>query len=73
MPEVVKSPAMIIIALVVFLLLIVIVFELFYRIKIGRGICKFTGGILLKATGYTGVFVGLTQTGIDAACNLLFF
>jgi len=73
MPEVVKSPAMLLMAIVVFLLLVVIVFELFYRIKIGRAICNYTGGLLLQITGYAGLFVGLTKTGIEAACNLLFF
>jgi len=73
MPEVVKSPAMIIIALVVFLLIIFLMFEFIYGIKIGRAVCKFVGGILLKATGYTGILVGITETGIEASCNLLFF
>jgi len=73
MPEVVKSPAMIIIALAVFLLILFFIFELLFSIKIGRAVCKFVGGILLQITGYTGIFVGITQTGIDAACNLLFF
>lgn len=73
MPEVVKSPAMIIIALAVFLILIFLAFELFYKVKIARAICNFTGGILLSATGYAGVLVGITKIGIEAACNLFPF
>jgi len=69
MPEVVKSPAMMLIAVAVFLLLIIIVVELFFYVKIGRAICKFVGGLLLSLSGYTGYFFGLTQQGIELACN----
>lgn len=73
MPEVVKNPAMLIIALVVFILLVFLMFEIFYKVKIGRAICNFTGNTILTLTGYAGVLLGITKTGVEAACNVLFF
>ena len=68
MPEVVKGPTAIIIALAVFVVLIVLVFELF-SVKIGSLMCNFIGKLIISAFGYSGVFLGLTNTGIEAVCN----
>jgi hypothetical protein len=74
-PEVVKSPAMLIIALVAFLLLITLVFELLFGIKIGRAVCKFTGGLISSAAGYGmgSILSGVTNIGIESACNMMPF
>lgn len=69
MPEVVKSTATIVLALAVFVVLLIIVFEIFYGVKIGSLICNFIGKLVLTAFGYAGVFLGLTNMGIEAACN----
>ena len=68
--QVVKSPAMLIIAFAVFILLIFFVFELFFRMRIGRIICNFAGGLFIDVLGYTGVLSGtLTKIGVEVACN----
>jgi hypothetical protein len=73
MSEVVKSPAMIIIILVVLVILLFFIFEFFYEVKIGRGTCKFVGGVLLKGILGTSILTGITEPGIIAVCNLLPF
>lgn len=69
---VIKSTAMILIIIVVLAIILFFIFEFFFGIKIGRGICKLVGGILLKAI-YTGALSGITEAGISSACNLLPF
>lgn len=74
MPEqVVKSTALILIAIAVLIVILSLMFELFFSIKIGRAICIFCGGILLKLIDYTGIFSVLTQTGINLTCNAFSF
>ena len=71
--SVITNPAMIIIALAVFFVILILLFEIFYRVKIGRAICNFTGGILVQITGYVGILSGPLKTGVEAGCQLLNF
>lgn len=71
--SVITSLGAIIIALAVFLVILVIIFELFYRIKIGRAMCNFVGGILIQITGYSGILSGPVKLGVESTCQLLFF
>jgi len=73
MSEVLKSPAMIIIILVVLSIVLFFIFEFFYGVKIGRGTCRFVGGILFKAILGQSIITGITDAGIVSACNLLPF
>ena len=77
MVEAVKVAAVVIIALVVLLILLGFIYEIFYKVKVGRAICNWFGGILLNifssASASLGIVSGFTKVGVEAACNTLFF
>jgi hypothetical protein len=70
MPEVVLTGPMIIIFIAVLIVILGIVLAI-YDVKIGRLVCGSVGHSLVGAFGYSGVFIGLTDIGIDATCNPL--
>ena len=71
MSEIVKSPAMLILILAVVLIVLFFMFEFLFGVKIGRGVCKFTGTLIFNAI--SPLLSGLTQYGVTAGCDLLPF
>lgn len=66
-----KTILIIIVAISVVIILISILAEFFFGVKIVRLICSTAGLIIYSQINYEGVLSGLTQSGLLAACNQL--
>jgi len=74
MSEVVKFPAMWIVALIVLLLLLSFVFSALFGVFIGRNICKVVGSFIWRSLMFGGIITGqITDLGIKTACDLIPF
>lgn len=74
MSDVIKFPAMWIVALIVLLLVLSFVFSALFGVFIGRNTCKIVGSFILRSLMFGGIISGqITDLGIKTACNIIPF
>lgn len=74
MSEVVKFPAMWIVALIVLILLLFFVFSALFGVFIGKHTCKVVGSYIWRSLSFGGLITGtITELGLSAACDLIPF
>jgi hypothetical protein len=69
MPEAVKSPAMLIIVIVAFIVLMALLFGIFYGLGIGRSVCLVVGKSIVNVFSLGNILTGLSDLGVEALCN----
>jgi hypothetical protein len=73
MPEVVKSPALLIIAVIVLIVLAALVFDILFSLKIGRGVCSLLAQGIVSIFSMGNILSGVGDALGKAFCNSLPF
>lgn len=71
--ETIKAVMFIVIGVVIFIIILAVIAEFFFGVKLVRTLCKIVSLMVYGGLQYTGILSGVTQTGIGAACDQVQF